>query len=125
VVGKVSRQGLITTRVWDEVGQSKWAEVVVRSKRDMLFRSRIRRNAYDDQSTLVVEMWMVGKGWTEVLTRAIAEYPDVQALSYVNKPGYWERDIVLGCYRLLNEADTLFGGMDFAFLQPGKETVHV
>ena len=120
----MSREGLLSHRVWEQQ-QSKWAEIVVRSKRGMLFRARIRRNAFDEQCRFIVEMWMVGEGWTEVLTRVVDEYPDVKAVSYVDKPGTWERDLTIGCYRLLNEADTLFGGMDFAFLQPGKEVVNV
>lgn len=120
----MSREGLLSTRVW-EARQSKWGEVVVRAKNGILYRATIRRNAYDDQCVLLVEMWVIGRGWEEVLTRHLYELPDVARLSYINKTGTWEEPIILGCYRLLTETNTLFSGLDFAFLQPGKEIVHV
>lgn len=120
----MNRQGLVTSRVWEHQ-QSKWAEVVVRSKADVLYRATIRRNAFDEQCRLIVEMWGLGQGWKPVLTRVVDEYPDVKAVSYVHREGTWESTLIVGCYRLLNEADALFSGLDFAFLQPGKEASHV
>lgn len=47
------------------------------------FRVCIRRNAYDHQSYVQVEMFMLGQGWATILRTGIELFPEIMKLSYV------------------------------------------
>lgn len=47
------------------------------------FRVSIRRNAYDHQSYVQVEMFMLGRGWETILRTGIELFPEIMELSYV------------------------------------------
>lgn len=47
------------------------------------YRVCIRRNAYDHQSYVQVEMFMLGRGWEPVLRTGIELFPEIMEISYV------------------------------------------
>lgn len=50
------------------------------------YRTTIRRDSYDDQSYGMVEMFMVGYGWSEVLRVGLDYLHEVETVSYVELP---------------------------------------
>lgn len=69
-----------------------------------LYRARIRRNAYDNQCSAVVETWIADRGWSELQHVPIADLP-VFNCSYVHgdRPERWHRemqDSLRSLYRL-------------------------
>ncbi len=70
-------------RIWNG-DQSLYGSRIVRWGSELL-RASIRRDAYDNQSSAVVEVWCIGRGWREVQRVPIQDLP-VAACSYVTKP---------------------------------------
>jgi hypothetical protein len=54
--------------------------------KDARYRITIKRDAYDDQSYGTVEMFMLGRGWSELLRVGLDYLHEVEELSYVQLP---------------------------------------
>ena len=63
--------------------------MLVREK-SINYRMKIVRNSYDFQSSAVIEMWVLGKGWSEV-HRLTQNDPRLVRIDYVNSHGAAER----------------------------------
>jgi len=92
-----------TADIWQDKGnQNLRADVIVtdeESERPATYRIKVRRNAYDTQSSGVVEV-LTKNGWTEVISKRLSDTP-IAPYSYTQKVEVWEMAMIETVEQLL------------------------